>query len=246
MPVLQAFLEKHAQTDPEINKLQTSLTKRNIPIELFTKKQLFRKQLKLLPTTLVAGDLPVIRQALKQLDITEPQIVNYPSCLSHLLYRKQWLSILDKVIANLENASVFIKPAEKVKRFTGFVLNSPYDLWQFNGASKRLEVICSEVVNWVSEFRCFVVNGKFVGMSHYYGEKQIVPDIDTIKNSIAILNNTGYNNNGYAIDFGVLSSGQTALIELNDGYSMGSYDLSADLYTDLIVARWEQMVSSHE
>ncbi|MFN7976011.1 MAG: ATP-grasp domain-containing protein [Acidobacteriota bacterium] len=48
---------------------------------------------------------------------------------------------------------------------------------------------------------------------------------------------------GYGIDFGVLADGRTALVEMNDGYGLGSYALDPDLYTDLLVARWEELMA---
>jgi hypothetical protein len=43
---------------------------------------------------------------------------------------------------------------------------------------------------------------------------------------------------GYGLDLGVLSGGQTALVEWNHGFSLGSYGLDSSLYTELILARW--------
>ena len=48
----------------------------------------------------------------------------------------------------------------------------------------------------------------------------------------------------YGIDFGVLAQGDTALIELNDGFSLGSYGLDQSVYADLIVARWTELMSN--
>ena len=47
------------------------------------------------------------------------------------------------------------------------------------------------------------------------------------------------------MDFGILSSGETCLVEVNDGYSLGRYDgISGADYTDLLIARWRQLVSA--
>ncbi|MBW8810364.1 MAG: ATP-grasp domain-containing protein, partial [Lysobacter sp.] len=49
----------------------------------------------------------------------------------------------------------------------------------------------------------------------------------------------------YGIDFGVLCDGQTALVEANDGYSLGAYKkISNAVYTDLVMARWAELVST--
>ncbi|WP_435592932.1 ATP-grasp domain-containing protein [Nocardia sp. bgisy118] len=59
---------------------------------------------------------------------------------------------------------------------------------------------------------------------------------------------TAYHGSGnapraYGIDFGVLATGETALIEANDGHALGAYDIAADLYTELVVQRWSELLS---
>lgn len=48
----------------------------------------------------------------------------------------------------------------------------------------------------------------------------------------------------YAIDFGVLDTGETALIVVNDGFSVGAYDdVDAGTYWDVIAMRWQELAS---
>jgi hypothetical protein len=56
--------------------------------------------------------------------------------------------------------------------------------------------------------------------------------------AIGLLEASGEATAGYGIDFGVLRGGTIALVEWNDGFALGSYDLDKSLYTDLILARW--------
>jgi hypothetical protein len=49
---------------------------------------------------------------------------------------------------------------------------------------------------------------------------------------------------GYGLDVGVLGTGQTAVVEVNDGFGLGSYGLEAAVYTDLILARWAELVGA--
>lgn len=62
--------------------------------------------------------------------------------------------------------------------------------------------------------------------------------------AIDILEHSGNANCAYGIDFGVLADGDTALIELNDGFSLGSYGLDPAVYADLILARWTELMSN--
>jgi hypothetical protein len=49
---------------------------------------------------------------------------------------------------------------------------------------------------------------------------------------------------GYAIDFGVLDTGQTALVELNDGFSIGAYgSISCESYWPVIHSRWNELIA---
>ena len=48
----------------------------------------------------------------------------------------------------------------------------------------------------------------------------------------------------YGIDFGVLATGRTALIETNDGYSPGACAIGAKAYAGLLFTRWAQLLST--
>jgi hypothetical protein len=50
----------------------------------------------------------------------------------------------------------------------------------------------------------------------------------------------------YGIDFGVLSTGQTALVEANDGYALGAYEIAEEPYTDLLFTRWKELLGSRK
>lgn len=47
--------------------------------------------------------------------------------------------------------------------------------------------------------------------------------------------------NGYGIDFGVTDDGRTLLIEVNDGYALGSYGMYYLDYAKLLSARWAEL-----
>ncbi|MGM7644396.1 ATP-grasp domain-containing protein [Nocardia sp. JW2] len=46
------------------------------------------------------------------------------------------------------------------------------------------------------------------------------------------------------MDFGVLANGDTALVEVNDGYALGAYRIAADHYTELVMARWRELLGA--
>jgi hypothetical protein len=47
----------------------------------------------------------------------------------------------------------------------------------------------------------------------------------------------------YAIDFGLTRDGHTVLVEMNDGFSVGTYrEISAADYTELTIRRWDELL----
>ena len=124
------------------------------------------------------------------------------------------------------------------------VFHSEVDLYHLHGISRKSTLLCSDVVNWLSEFRVYVVHGKILHIAHYSGDKAITPSESVINEAIRQLIEAGEAFDGFCIDFGVLSSGETALIEMNDGYAIGAYPgLGCTVYGDLIFARWKQLVN---
>lgn len=74
------------------------------------------------------------------------------------------------------------------------------------------------------------------------GNDSISLNLTEVEEAICRFEAASERTNGYGIDFGVLQNGETALIEWNDGYALGSYGIDDELYTDLIIARWEEMM----
>jgi hypothetical protein len=93
----------------------------------------------------------------------------------------------------------------------------------------------SNVVNIVSEYRCYVIENKLVGIKHYLGDFKIFPNVDFIEETIKNYENQPI---GYTIDFGVTDQNETILIEVNDGWSIGNYGLRDKIYAKLLLKRW--------
>lgn len=244
----KAYIQTYGngKMEPEHRGIQLILESRNIPVSLFTQKTLDRRRLDLSPKCLVAGETSVISKALKQLMVELPAPNTYPEALRYMLKRNIWESTLKAVLSDLDSnpfhAGVFVKPKDSAKKFTGFVLHSLSDRYLLKGASLQTPVFCAEPVHWLSEYRIFVLNSRIVGIKHYWGDEQIRLDLSEVEKAINHFETSTERTNGYGIDFGVLQNGETALIEWNDGYALGSYGLDDMLYTDLILARWEEMM----
>jgi hypothetical protein len=45
----------------------------------------------------------------------------------------------------------------------------------------------------------------------------------------------------YCLDVGVLDTGETALVEMNDAFSIGMYEGMEACYPDLLTTRWQEL-----
>ena len=70
------------------------------------------------------------------------------------------------------------------------------------------------------------------------------PDLAFVHAVVAEWTATGRSASAYGMDFGVVDGGDTVFLELNDGFALGSYGLADDLYTNLVMTRWHELVSA--
>lgn len=166
--------------------------------------------------------------------------LDYPDELRPFLGRKIWQSTLFTITSHTDDWHVFVKPVEEIKRFHGTVLDKSEDLIQLGGGLEDIDVWCSEKVNFISEWRLWVLEGNIVGLTHYKGRWDVFPDTNVLKDAVAAYHHAPA---GYALDFGVTDDGRTLLVEVSDGYGLASFGLSPCLYMKVLLARWEQLVA---
>lgn len=245
-----AFIEKRGNELALEERLVCEvLEQRGVPVQLYTRKRIDRRDLPLDSRSFVMGTTPSMHGAMKQLGIEVPPPSDYPSALHHLLHRKIWSSTLGEIEARVSdglNAPVFVKPADQLKNFTGRVFESPGDTYFLGRTSRRQKVWCSEVVQWRSEFRAYVVGVDVVGLDFYQGDAEVRPCEQTIAEAVRAYRSSGEAPAAYGIDFGVLATGETALIEANDGYSLGAYQIAAAPYADVLFARWAELMATRK
>ena len=193
-----------------------------------------------------ASDLPVgsvayVLGGLRERRVAEPPVLNYPQALWRHLHRDVWPSILGKEIGG----ATWVKAAGHDKPFTPG-LASCAELLAFD---PQTPVFASEPVQWLCEWRCYVVGGRLLWWERYDpdGEDDAPePSPPAVEDMIAAYQASGEAPAGYALDVGVLSDGRTALVEVNDGYAIGFYGkvtpARADAYLRLLVARYEQLL----
>lgn len=194
---------------------------------------------------LVVGSLSFIKAALRQRKIEMPQDNSYPLALVPYLKRNVWAEKLGQALDRAGHGRYcFTKPSVRTKRFTGVILADAND-WRLGGVPRSEPVWSSDVVSWVTEWRIYVQYGRAVFKAHYGGSKDVEPDGKVIQDMIQAIKNDSLCPKSYALDVGVLDNGSTALVEMNDAFSIGAYDgIDGATYLEFLQSRWNDIVSS--
>jgi len=199
--------------------------------------------LELTPAILVHGGIGCVRRALERLGAGQPDAFGGmpPVELLPFYGRRVWATTMREVRRRLDSDDhVFVKPLRAQKAFTGHVTSGKCaDLIVTASLDDEFEVLCSEPVCFVSEYRCFVHQGAPVGLRHYAGDCLVFPDSEVVAAAVRAWRGP----EGYALDFGVTDDGRTLLVEGNDGFALGCYGLHSCLYARLVSDRWEQLVA---
>lgn len=188
---------------------------------------------------IVVGYVGTVRSRLYDFGIIAPEM-DYPDELQKYLGRKVWKTKMNAVNNHPEHWPVFVKPLED-KQFTGVAVYSTKDLIGCGIQGVNQDVYCSELVDFVAEWRCFVRYGKILSVRPYKGDWRKHYDSRVIKSAVSEFTSAPA---GYAIDFGLTSDGKTLLIEVNDGYSLGCYGLFYIDYAKLLSARWAELTET--
>lgn len=187
--------------------------------------------------TVVHGTIPVVHAALRTLGIDPPAPLDYPDSLQRFLGRKVWETDLGRA---RDSASwpLFIKPRYHGKAFAGLVVRAFRNLLSTGDLPDEYPVWASEILEFESEWRIFVLNGEVLDARPYGHEAfRAVPGKDRVCEMISAFENRPI---AFALDVGV-SNGETFLVEANDAYSLGTYGLDPMLYAKLIHARWSEL-----
>lgn len=185
----------------------------------------------------VVGFIGQVRKALENLGVRPPDEIDYPEEIRSYLGRNVWRSTLHTVYNDSNLWPVFVKPV-KGKQFNGTLVTGLKDLVGL-GSQEDREIWCSDPVELVSEWRCYVRYGKLLDCRRYKGDFKVSPKYDVILRCIEDYKSQPA---GFGVDFGVTPDGRTLLIEANDSYAMGGYGLHFLDYAKLVSARWHELV----
>ena len=197
--------------------------------------------------TMLISYIDETRKFFKDMDYDVPEDMSFPVALrNHSSFWKREIEfwpakeVAERYIISKElglSKTFFCKPANVLKGFQYGVIKT---LEEFKAVvDTGMDVIASEVVDFLSEYRCFVIDKKVVSCQHYLGDLKYYPSISLVEDIIQEFVDAPM---GYSIDVGILANGETALIECNDGWSLGSYGCMPKLYTRLLTERWREIL----
>ena len=175
----------------------------------------------------------------KRLNVPYIGSLNVPHELTRFLGRNiEYMSMGD--FMNDKREPVFVKPAGIAKAFpSGIIKNVSNKSFILHGVPLDTPTMVSEIVDIVSEYRAYIIRKELKGIKHYQGDFRIFPNMKIVDEAIEAYTNAP---DGYAMDFGITNDGKTILIECNDGWSLGNYGLEPRIYSNLIAARWIQIM----
>lgn len=199
--------------------------------------------------TLAAGDIVVggiryARKGMARLGIPVLDLDSIPEALMPFAGRRIWQSTMAEARQRAGNGTpIFVKPLpDRPKLFTGTLLSSFADLIPTAHIPDEEPVICADPVDFVTEYRGFVLHGDLIDLRPYRGDPLCFPDPEVIRAALAAQSRAGAPA-AYALDFGVTSDGRTLVVEVNDAYAVGAYGLSPMRYARLIATRWAELAA---
>lgn len=196
------------------------------------------------PESLIVGGIGNVRKRLRSLGINKPLIeIDYPLELTKYLGRKIWASTLEELFDDEKKWNVFVKPKNDTKKFVGKVMREYKDFIGIVDKDNPTEIWCSEIVNFKTEWRCFIRYNSILDIRQYKGVWDSKLDLTVIQNAV---NDFISSPSAYALDFGVDENNNMKLVEVNDGHSLGSYGISSINYAKFLSARWAELTKTKD
>ena len=194
------------------------------------------------PEHLIVGGIGNVRKRLEKLGFKSPlNQTDYPKKLEKYLCRKIWVSTTEDIFENENLWNIFIKPKNDTKKFAGKVVKEYKDFIGIVDKDNPTQVWCSEIVEFKTEWRCFIRYGEILDIRQYKGAWDSKLDLTVIKNAIVDFTNAP---SAYALDFGIDDNNKMRLVEFNDGHSLGTYGINSTNYAKFLSARWAQLTNT--
>lgn len=228
--------QRPGHLDRETTLITQALSEIGKKWSFIPRKKVLNRTLHIDPNIPASGSIPFVRAAFACAGLPVPEDHSYPPELRHFLKRSIHETTLKTALRS--NKPIFIKPSRKTKRFAGFVYSGllPNDIL---GVPPSEPVWVSDIINIQAEWRTYCCNKKPLHTSWCDGNRNTTPDPTIIREICTSISENAPYAGGCAIDTAVTTTGQTVLLEINDGYSLGAYDnVSAMDYYLVIHNRW--------
>ncbi|MBC8134532.1 MAG: ATP-grasp domain-containing protein [Fibrella sp.] len=203
--------------------------------------------LPLAPENIVVGGMGCLHAVWERLGVRVPVHLSAPAVLAPFLGRESWRTTQAELL-QANRFPIFVKPYEDSKVFNGQVVRGVEELALlleprpgFPTVGEDLPLLAQDPVNFVSEWRVFVLRGRAVGIAHYRGDLLAFPSGGVIRAALGAYTHAPA---GYSADFGITDTGRTLLVETNDGYALGYMGLAEARYAELLRARWDEITGA--
>lgn len=194
------------------------------------------------PEDVVVGGIGNVRKRLEILGIERTQgEIDYPDALRNYLGRKVWATTVQELLRDKDQWNVFIKPKDRTKQFAGKVIREFKDFIGLIEGEENPTIWCSEIVDFVTEWRCFIRYGQILDIRQYKGAWDSKLDLTIVEKAVQDFTDAPA---AYSMDFGVDRSGRMKLVEINDGHSLGTYGISPINYAKFLAARWAELTGT--
>lgn len=248
---MRAYVQQGQKGDPNylnLERIAYTFWERGYEVTRFDAPTLFdgaldRGLLSFPDETIVAGGVGTVRSAIKRAQRPLPDLQDLPDCLKEWIGRDFWISTLEEVRQPFEKEeetrALHVKPLWEHKRFTGTVFKEFKDLIPSAAVDGEIEVLVQEVVEFVSEWRAYIFRGAIKTVANYQGDPLAFPDRTRMQSALDAFESCPI---ACSMDWGITSTGETLLVEVNDCYALGNYGADMYLYTAMIEARWREIM----
>jgi hypothetical protein len=193
--------------------------------------------------TIVRATPEMLRLILRRLGFAEPPLFELPPALNPWIGRFTWETTLGQVREQVDSEislnPFHIRPLDHRRQFKGTIVYGLRDLIPSASLADETPVLAQQKIEFVSEWRAFVLRGKVLHVAHLKGSPLRFPDAEVILAALGAYTDRPI---AFGMDWGITAAGQTMLIEINDGYSYGHFGMHGMMHTAMIEARWRELV----
>lgn len=193
--------------------------------------------------TIVFASVSTVRDAITRAGRPLPANLDFPPELSQFVGRRVRELTMGQVrkweSTESDELPVHVKPRDRHKLFTGKVVQQFRDFISLSGVPDDEPVVVQDVIPIVSEWRATILRGRILNVAHYKGNPIAFPDPLVMQDALTKFTSAPI---ACGMDWAVTESGQTLLIEVNDGFALGNYGVRGHHYTAAIEARWRQLM----